>query len=315
MSQKKNPIKILNYKMTLNTKKVVFIIGPTGVGKTKLSVKLAKYLNSDIISCDSRQFYKELKIGSAPPSKRELADVKHHFIHNLSVNSEYNAGKFEIDSIKLINKLHQKNDIIIITGGSGLYVDAICKGFDKIPESSKKNREEIINKYHRKGLDWLQKKVKNIDPIFYSNNNTSNPQRLLRALEIFELTGKTLSSFKSHKPKKRAFKIIKIGLNVERSILYKQINQRVDSMIEKGLIDEVSSLVNFQKKNALQTVGYKELFKYLNNDCTLEMAIKNIKKNTRRYAKRQLTWFRKDKEINWFEPNQLLKIKKLISKS
>ena len=198
--------KILNYQMSLNTKKVVFIIGPTGVGKTNLSVKLAKYFNSDIISCDSRQFYKELKIGSAPPSVKELTDVKHHFIHNLSITSDYNAGKFEIDAIKLINKLHQKNDIIIITGGSGLYVDAICKGFDEIPEASKKTREKIINKYRVKGITWLQKKVKNIDPIFYTKHNANNPQRLLRALEIFELTGKTLSSFKSHKPKKRSFK-------------------------------------------------------------------------------------------------------------
>ena len=300
--------------MTTHTKKVIFIVGPTAIGKTHLSIALAKELNADIISCDSRQFYKELKIGSAPPSKKNLAEVKHHFIHNLSITEDYNAGKFEIDAIKLIKKLHQTNNTIIAVGGSGLYINAICKGFDKIPKISKQIRERVTVEYRNKGLAWLQKEIKKFDPEFYSNYDTNNPQRLLRALEVFQETGKKISSFKSNKTKERSFKIIKIGLNIERSILYKRIDDRVDIMMKEGLLKEVDSLLNFQQNNALQTVGYREIFGFLNGENTLERAVEDIKKNTRRFAKRQLTWFRKDKEIKWFEPHQLIKIRKLISK-
>ena len=300
--------------MTTHTKKVIFIVGPTAIGKTHLSIALAKELNADIISCDSRQFYKELKIGSAPPSKKNLAEVKHHFIHNLSITEDYNAGKFEIDAIKLIKKLHQTNNTIIAVGGSGLYINAICKGFDKIPKISKQIRERVTVEYRNKGLAWLQKEIKKFDPEFYSNYDTNNPQRLLRALEVFQETGKKISSFKSNKTKERSFKIIKIGLNIERSILYKRIDDRVDIMMKEGLLKEVDSLLNFQQNNALQTVGYREIFGFLNGKNTLERAVEDIKKNTRRFAKRQLTWFRKDKEIKWFEPHQLIKIRKLISK-
>jgi len=299
--------------MTTHTKKVIFIVGPTAIGKTHLSIALAKELNADIISCDSRQFYKELKIGSAPPSKKNLAEVQHHFIHNLSIKEDYNAGKFEIDAIKLIKKLHQTNNTIIAVGGSGLYINAICKGFDKIPKISKQIRERVTVEYRNKGLAWLQKEIKKFDPEFYSNYDTNNPQRLLRALEVFQETGKKISSFKSNKTKERSFKIIKIGLNIERSMLYKRINDRVDIMMKEGLLKEVDSLLDFQKNNALQTVGYREIFGFLNGKNTLERAVEDIKKNTRRFAKRQLTWFRKDKEIKWFEPHQLIKIQKLIS--
>ena len=299
--------------MTTHTKKVIFIVGPTAIGKTHLSIALAKELNADIISCDSRQFYKELKIGSAPPSKKNLAEVQHHFIHNLSIKEDYNAGKFEIDAIKLIKKLHQTNNTIIAVGGSGLYINAICKGFDKIPKISKQIRERATVEYRNKGLAWLQKEIKKFDPEFYSNYDTNNPQRLLRALEVFQETGKKISSFKSNKTKERSFEIIKIGLNIERSILYKRIDDRVDIMMKEGLLKEVDSLLDFQKNNALQTVGYREIFGFLNGKNTLERAVEDIKKNTRRFAKRQLTWFRKDKEIKWFEPHQLIKIQKLIS--
>ena len=299
--------------MTLSTKKVIFIVGPTAIGKTELSIELAKTLKTEIISCDSRQFYKELKIGSAPPSKKALSQVKHHFIHNLSVREDYNAGQFEIDAIKLIEKLHQTNDTIIAVGGSGLYVDAICKGFDPLPKISKQTRDQVTFEYHSKGLTWLQNQVKKIDPQLYSNYDTKNPQRLLRALEVFQETGKMFSSFKSNKVKARPFEILKIGLNIERSILYERINKRVDLMMENGLLEEVNSLVNFQDRNSLQTVGYKEIFTFLNDECTLQKAIENIKQNSRRFAKRQLTWFRKDKTIKWFEPQQLIEIKKLIS--
>lgn len=300
--------------MNLNTKKIIFIVGPTAVGKTKLSIKLAKKLKTEIISCDSRQFYKELKIGTAAPNKKEVSEIKHHFIHNRRVTDDYNAGKFEIDAIKLIEKLHQIHDTIIAVGGSGLYIDAICKGFDRIPSISKKIRTKATYEYEKKGLNWLQKKIKNIDPELYSNYDIHNPQRLLRALEVFLETGKKLSSFKSYKIKPRPFKIIKIGLNIERNILYDRINKRVDSMIKDGLVKEASSLFKLKDINALQTVGYKEIFAFLNNEYTLETAIKNIKKNTRRFAKRQLTWFRKDEDIKWFTPNQAKEIQKLISK-
>ncbi len=300
--------------MSLNNKKVIFIIGPTAIGKTELGIQLAKQVKTDIISCDSRQFYKELKIGSAPPSKKELSEVKHHFIHNLSVIDDYSAGQFEIDAVTLIEKLHKTNDTIIIVGGSGLYVDAICKGFDKLPEISKKIREKSIFEYQSKGLNWLQKKVKEIDPNEYSNLDINNPQRLLRILEIFKETGEKLSSFKSNKIKKRPFKIIKIGLNAERSILYERINKRVDIMMANGLLKEVNSLTILKHRNALKTVGYREIFAFLNNECTLEDAVENIKQNTRRFAKRQLTWFRKDKDIKWFESHHIIEIKNLISK-
>ena len=299
--------------MTLSTKKVIFIVGPTAIGKTELSIELAKILKTEIISCDSRQFYKELKIGSAPPSKKERSEVKHHFIHNLSVREDYNAGQFEIDAIKLIEKLHQTNDTIIAVGGSGLYVDAICKGFDPLPKISKQTRDQVTFEYHSKGLTWLQNQVKKIDPELYSNYDTNNPQRLLRALEVFQETGKMFSSFKSNTIKERPFEILKIGLNIERSILYDRINKRVDLMMENGLLEEVNSLVNFQDRNGLQTVGYKEIFTFLNDECTLQKAVENIKQNSRRFAKRQLTWFRKDKAVKWFEPHQLTEIKKLIS--
>lgn len=299
--------------MKRNTKRVIFIIGPTAIGKTQLSIELAKTLNTEIISCDSRQFYKELKIGSAPPNDQELSEIKHHFIQNLSVTENYSAGQFEIDAIELIKELHKTNNTIIAVGGSGLYIDAICKGFNKIPEVSEKTRAQVISEYKNNGLDWLQEQVRNIEPELYSDYDNNNPQRLLRVVEIFKETGDKLSSFKSKEIKERPFEIIKIGLNTQRNILYEHINKRVDKMMKDGLFKEIKSLVSFQEKNALQTVGYKELFAYLNNECTLDEATKNIKKNTRRFAKRQLTWFNKDKEIRWFEPNQLIEIKKFIS--
>ena len=301
--------------MSLNTKRIIFIVGPTAVGKTSLSLKLAKKIQTEIISCDSRQFYKELKIGSAPPTKENLLEVKHHFIHNLSINDDYNAGKFEIDAINLIKKLQKKNNTIIAVGGSGLYIDAICKGFDKIPQISKQSRDRARIKYQNKGLSWLQQEFKNIEPENYSSYDLNNSQRLLREIEVFYETGQKLSSFKSNKVKKRSFEIIKIGLNIERNLLYKLIDKRVDLMMSNGLLDEVKSLFDFQNKNALQTVGYKELFRFIKNQYTLEEAVKNIKKNTRRFAKRQLTWFRKDKSIKWLKPDQLTTIVEIISKS
>ena len=296
----------------MNTKKVIFLVGPTAIGKTSLSIELAKKLNTEIISCDSRQFYKELLIGAAPPSANELSEVQHHFIQNISVTNEYNAGKFEIDAIKLITELHQKKDVIIAVGGSGLYIDAICKGFDNIPIVSTKLREQLNKEFKDKGKQWLQNEIQKIDPEFYTNCDKNNSQRLLRSLEVYRETNKTISSFKTKKSKPRTFEIIKIGLDTERKILYKKINKRVDKMLEQGLVDEVRSLIPYQQLNALQTVGYKELFPFYNDEVTLETAVNHIKQNTRRFAKRQITWFKKDKKTKWFEPHQAKEIKTFI---
>jgi tRNA dimethylallyltransferase len=304
---------LMNLKsMKKNTKKIILIVGPTAIGKTRLSIELANALNTEIISCDSRQFYKELKIGSAPPNAKEIAAAKHHFIHHLSVTEDYNAGEFEINAIAKIKELHKTKDTIIVVGGSGLYVDAICKGFDKMPEIPNQIRIQLNTKLIEKGLVWLQDEVKKVDPNFYTTCDHQNPQRLLRALEVFIATGKPFSSYKSAKPKHRPFAIIKIGLTTEREILYNRINTRVDKMLENGLLEEVESLIHFQHKNALQTVGYKEIFSFYSNDCTLKKAVENIKQNTRRFAKRQLTWFRKDKNITWFEPHQINEIRTFI---
>tara|TARA_X000000368_G_C23035422_1_gene714373 strand:+ start:922 stop:1830 length:909 start_codon:yes stop_codon:yes gene_type:complete len=297
-----------------STKKVIFIVGPTAIGKTALSVELAKSLDTEIISCDSRQFYKELLIGAAPPSHKELAQIKHHFIQNLSVTNDYNAGTFEFDAMEKIEQLHQKKDTIIVVGGSGLYINAICKGFDKMPEIADNIRKELNHQFNQKGITWLQEEIKKIDPAFFKNCDRQNPQRLLRALEVYKATGDTLSSFKSGRAKIRPFKIIKIGLKMDRKLLYERIDTRVEKMLEKGLLREVESLLPFHNKNALQTVGYKEIFAFYNNEYTLEQAVVNIKRNTRRFAKRQLSWFRKDKDIIWFKPNQLREIQKLISR-
>ena len=302
----------MNLMSMKSTKRIIIIVGPTAIGKTALSIELAKTLNTEIISCDSRQLYKELRIGTAPPNKQELDEVKHHFIQNLSVTDSYNAGAFELDAIQVIAELHKDNDSIIVVGGSGLYVDAICKGFDKIPSISSQLRRNLNRHLEDKGIGWLQEEVKELDPEFYNTCDTSNPQRLLRALEIIKETGKTFTSFKTKITKQRPFNIIKIGLTIDRRLLYKNINNRVDNMLEKGLLDEVYSLIPHQQLNALQTVGYKELFAFYNNETTLETAVSNIKQNTRRFAKRQITWFKKDKNTKWFEPHQTEEIKTFI---
>ena len=304
----------MNLMSMKNTKRILVIVGPTAIGKTRLSIDLAKALNTEIISCDSRQFYKELLIGATPPNPKELSEVKHHFIQHLSVENGFNAGQFEIDAIAKIKELHKTKDTIIIVGGSGLYIDAICKGFDKMPKISAELRIRLNQEFTEKGLVWVQDVIKEIDPEFYASCDKQNPQRLLRALEVYKTTGEKFSSYKTKSPKKRPFEIIKIGLTIDRALLYERINARVDKMLENGLLEEVQSLLPFQEKNTLQTVGYKEIFSFYNNECTLEQAVANIKTNTRRFAKRQLTWFRKDKNIKWFKPHQIDEIKKFISK-
>tara|TARA_B100001564_G_scaffold358892_1_gene378846 strand:+ start:3434 stop:4324 length:891 start_codon:yes stop_codon:yes gene_type:complete len=291
-------------------KKLVIILGPTAIGKTNLSIKLAKHYKSKIISCDSRQFYKELCIGTAPPNEDQLRQVQHYFVKDRSINLEFNAGMFENEAINLIES--SDNNILFAVGGSGLYINAICKGLDKIPDIPKDVRNMLTFQYKKKGILWLQKKVKKIDNNYEKKYDINNPQRMLRFIEVYNFTGKSIEYFKTNVKKKRNFDIIKIGLFIERNELYKKINTRVDLMIENGLINEVKSLLNHKNKNALQTVGYREIFKYLNKEYTLDVAIEKIKKNTRNFAKRQITWFKKDKDINWYNPKQSKEILEFI---
>ena len=292
-------------------KKIIVIVGPTAIGKTEYSIKIAKKYRTEIISCDSRQFYKELKIGTAPPNNKQLKEVKHHFIHNLSIHDNYSAGAFEKDAIKKIQEIHKKKDNIILVGGSGLYVDAVCNGFNIIPTVSKEIRQEINLLYENKGIEWLKEKVKNIDPNSFTKQNYNNPQRLLRILEVYYQTKKPLSFFHNNKKKEREFIIQKIGLKIEREKLYDKINQRVDKMIKNGLVKEVTNLKQYKNINALQTVGYKEIFEFLENKISLENAIEKIKRNTRRFAKRQITWFKKDQSISWHNYDEIVKINEL----
>ena len=300
----------------MNTiKKLFIILGPTASGKTSLSLQIAKELKTEIISCDSRQFYKELKIGTAPPSPEELKNTKHHFIQHLSIKENYNTGKYEEDAINKISSLFKKYDNLILVGGSGLYINAICNGLDDIPQIPQKIRDKINNEFLEKGIGWLQEKVKEIDIDFYQKSDANNPQRLKRYLEIHTYTGKKISSFYRKEKIKRDFKIIKIGISIDREILYNRINQRVDQMIKNGLIDEAKGLFQYQKFNALNTVGYKELFDFFKKKINKETAIKEIKKNSRRLAKRQITWFKRDKQINWFNQDQENEIIKFILES
>lgn len=299
---------ILTNLITMNTKTLIIVLGPTAIGKTSLSIQLAKHFNTEIISADSRQFYKELLIGAAPPNIEELKEVQHHFIQHLSVSEDYNVGKFEEDAINKIEKLFINKDKIIMVGGSGLYIDAICKGFDKIPETPTEIREKVIELYKKNGLEFLQNVVEKKDPLFYKEVDKNNPQRLLRALEVMYDTNKTFSSFRKKEDKKRNFNIIKIGLESDRELLYNRINSRVDRMMKNGLLKEVESLINFKNKNSLQTVGYKEIFEYLEGETSINEAISKIKQNSRRFAKRQITWFKKDTSIKYFSPKSLEKI-------
>ncbi|WP_255448193.1 MULTISPECIES: tRNA (adenosine(37)-N6)-dimethylallyltransferase MiaA [unclassified Apibacter] len=284
-----------------NPKILWSIVGPTGIGKTALSIELAKNLKTEIISCDSRQFYKELKIGTAAPSSEELSLVPHHFIGNLSIAQDYSVGDFEKDALRKINELFNKYDQLIMVGGSGLYEKAVNEGLDNFPDIDTKVREDLMVEIQEKGLSYLQEELKKNDPEYYSQVDYNNPQRVMRALEIFRGTGKPYSSFRKNLVEKRNFTSVKIGLTASRDLIYDRINKRVDLMMEKGLLEEVISLQSYRHKNALQTVGYKELFDYLDGNSSLEFSVSEIKKNSRRYAKRQLTWYRRDESVNWFD--------------
>ena len=300
--------------MSMKNKTLIIILGPTAIGKTSLAIQVAKEKKTEIISCDSRQFYKEMCIGTAVPTNQELNEVTHHFIQHLSLNDSYNVGKFEIDALTKLNEIFKKNEFAVMVGGSGMYINAICNGIDKIPKVPKTIREKIINNYKSKGLEWLQEKVKSINPLNFNNIDNKNPQRLIRILEVYQHTGKEIHLFYNKNKKNREFNIIKIGIKLDREKLYERINQRVDNMIDCGLVNEVKGLKKNQTQNAMQTVGYREIINYLNKEITLEESISNIKQNTRRLAKRQITWFKKDADIEWFDKNEVEKLKKFISK-
>lgn len=280
---------------------LITIVGPTAIGKTSLSIEIAKHFNTEIISSDSRQFYKEMHIGTAVPSSEELNQAKHHFIQNLSIHDDYNVGQFEKDAITTLKKLFTKQNIVVIVGGSGLYLDAVLKGLDNFPDVDPSVRKNLKLQLEKKGIKRLQEQLKILDLETYQKIDIENHQRVVRALEICIGSGRPFSSFLTDKTIQRNFIPIKIGLTADRNIIYDRINERVDIMIASGLLNEVKGLLKYKHLNALQTVGYKELFRYLENEISLEFAIEEIKKNTRRFAKRQLTWYRKDNEITWFD--------------
>jgi tRNA dimethylallyltransferase len=278
-------------------KRLIVISGATAIGKTTLSIQLAQHFNSEIISADSRQFYKELKIGATPPSQEELIKVKHHFIQHLSIKDDYNVGLFEKDAIAVVYTLFKKTDTLIMAGGSGLYIDAVCNGLDTFPEVDEKIKKELIAEYKNKGITFLQDELKKRDPVYFDIVDINNPQRLIRALAVIRESRKPFSSFRNKTSAKRDFKISHFSLEMEREKLYERINRRVDLMMEEELLKEVENLIPYKNKNALQTVGYKELFSYFDGEISLEEAINKIKQNTRRFAKRQISWFKREENI------------------
>jgi tRNA dimethylallyltransferase len=284
-------------------KTCIVIIGPTAVGKTSLAINVAQHFKTEIISADSRQCFKELNIGIAKPSTEELQQVKHHFINSHFINEEVNATVFEQYALEKLNAIFKQHDIAVMAGGTGLYVKTFCSGIDEIPVIDPAIREKIIADLEWEGLEWLQKEVEKNDPLYFAKGETKNPQRLMRALEVKLSTGRSIIEFQTQQKKKRDFNIIKIGLELPKDQLHKNINSRVDAMMKQGLLDEVKKLLPAKKLNALQTVGYRELFGHLAGDLPLEDAVEIIKINTRQYAKRQMTWFKKDEEVIWCEPN------------
>jgi len=283
-------------------KTCIVISGPTAVGKTSLAISVAKYFSTQIISSDSRQCYKELSIGVAKPSQEELTSVPHYFINSHSIHESVNAGVFEKYALEKVQEIFLKSDVAVIVGGTGLYTKTFCEGIDQLPIVLPGIREDIMGNYEKKGLEWLQLEVKKNDPLYFSKGEIHNPHRLIRALEIVMSSGKSILTFQTQKSQPRNFKIIQIGLELPREELYQRINDRVDQMILDGLVEEVESLIAYQDLNALQTVGYKELFDYFSKKNALQDAIESIKINTRHYAKRQMTWFKKDMTIKWSSP-------------
>lgn len=286
-------------------KYLITIIGPTAIGKTALSIQLAHAIDCEIISCDSRQFFREMTIGTAVPDAEELAAATHHFIHNKSIFENYTVGDFEKEALARLDQLFEKNDFAIMVGGSGLYVDAVLKGLDEFPEIDESVRGNLTAEYERLGISYLQSELAKRDPEYFKQVDIHNPQRLMRALEVGIGTGKPYSSFRKNKTNQRNFIPIVIGLDAPREIIYDRIDKRVDIMVKEGLVEEARNLYPYRELNALQTVGYRELFDYFERKISLEVAIEDIKKNTRRFAKRQLTWFKRNESAVWFKPDQV----------
>ena len=294
--------------MTIENKLLAVVCGPTASGKTATAIRLASSLSTEIISADSRQFYRQMKIGTAFPSEEELLVIPHHFTGHLDITEDYNVSRFETDALKLLDELFLEHSIVIMAGGSGLYINAVCRGIDLLPDPDPELRQELKIKLAEEGLAWLQQKLREYDPHYYSIVDLQNPARLIRAVEVSMISGIPYSDLLNRKPADRHFRILKSGLYVPKEELNVRIGKRVDSMIASGLIEESRELYPLRHLNAMNTVGYKELFVYFDGKCTLKEAIDKIKTNSRRYAKRQMTWFRKDHEIRWFRPEEATKM-------
>ena len=288
----------MNSKPTL-----IVLIGPTGIGKTDLSLNIAEHYNTEIISADSRQLYADLKIGTAAPTPEQLARVKHHFVGTLQLTDYYSAAQYEAEVMKKLDELFKRHNVIVLTGGSMMYVDAVCKGIDDIPTVDEETRKTLMQHYENVGLERLCAELKILDPEYYDIVDKKNPKRVIHALEICYMTGQTYTSFRTSQTKERPFNIIKVGLRREREELYARINKRVDIMMEEGLLEEAKSVYQYKNLNSLNTVGYKEMFKYLDGEWELPFAIEKIKQNSRIYSRKQVTWFKRDTDITWFHPD------------
>jgi tRNA dimethylallyltransferase len=293
-------------------KKLIVVVGPTAVGKTATAIALAKIFHTEIISADSRQVFKELNIGTAKPSTAELAAVPHHFIDTHSIQEEYDAAQYGRDALALITTLFKKYDYLVVCGGSGLYVKAICEGFDDIPEIPQGVREDLTQQFKQFGIEWLQQKMNQLDPDHFKEIDQKNPHRMIRALEVKMSTGVSIAQFRQKNKLKHPFKIVKLGLELPREDLYKRIDERMDKMINEGLFQEAEHLHQFKNAQALQTVGYQEIFGFLDQQYDREEAIRLLKRNSRRYAKRQLTWFNRDADLQWFSPENIEKMVEYI---
>jgi tRNA dimethylallyltransferase len=294
-------------------KRLIVIVGPTAVGKTALAIRIASHYRTDIISADSRQIFRELTIGTAKPNEVELAAIPHHFINSHSIRDDYDAATFGREALEVINKLFLIHDDVVMCGGSGLYIKAVCEGFDDIPEVPDEVRDDLVREYEENGIGWLQEKMKQLDPDHLQIIDQQNPHRLIRALEVRIATGLSIGTFRTREKLKHNFSIVKIGLELPREVLYERIDKRMDIMIDAGLFEEAEALHSFKNKNALQTVGYQEIFDEMDGLHEREETIRLLKRNSRRYAKRQLTWFKRDPEIQWFSPNDVNKIMESLS--
>ena len=293
---------------TMNTKRLIVIVGPTGSGKTDLSIRVAEHYACPIISTDSRQFYRGIPIGTAQPDSEQLERVEHHFIASHELTDDFNCGAYEVAALKRLEELFVKHDTVVAVGGSGLYIKALCEGMDDLPEVEPALRSELAERLKREGLEAIAEELRKVDPAFYDVVDRKNPARVLRALEVCISTGKPYSSLRTGEKRQRSFGIVKIGVNMERAVLYERIDRRVDIMVEDGLEDEARAVYPLRHLNSLQTVGYREMFDYFDGTITRDEAIELIKRNSRRYAKRQLTWFGRDEEIEWFLPTETEKI-------